>query len=229
MKNYPILIFPILAFLIISAPAYGQTNLSQFTGLWAFDSSSTKPSRDIPEKLKEYRMLVAVDQDRLMIKSQVVGPVEVRIVGTQGGSSGVMTNNSSRTSTAGSYGVMATGSTSISGESTAGSANYGGSLALYFTARDITFDLSGKEVKVDPPPGDKVNGPTRLRAKVSKDGNTIELTAIRRMTGPRGEAETTTRDTWQIAKDGQSLKFHRQVETPVSRDQLTFLMVRSGQ
>ena len=203
-----------------------QTAPLPFSGLWVLDRAKTNTAKDFPEKLRDYRMLVGQDQDRLMVKAQVVGNVEVKAEGGQSARSGIASNPSNRTSVATPGGVSATTSTS-SAESNS-FVSYGGTMALFFTAQEITYDLTGKEIKVEPAAGDAAVGGTRIKAKPSKDGKSIELTAIRKMNGVRGVTEVITRETWKISDDGQTLKMQRTVQTPEVRDQIIMILAKKA-
>ena len=214
--------------LFMAATAVAQSNTTRFTGLWVLDREKTNTVKGFPEQLKDYKMLVNADQDRLMVKSVIVGSVEVRAI--RSGTGGSISTSGSRTTAPSPNGVMATSGASVGSDLTAGKANYGGTMALYFTPGEITYDMSGKELKIEPAKNDKVNGLTRIKAKPGKDGRTMEFTIIRQMKGSAGEIETITRESWRLSEDAQSLKFYRTVETPTVRDEIIMTMKKgSGQ
>jgi hypothetical protein len=161
-----------------------------------------------------------------MVKSQVVGTVELRTKERGNALAGGLSTQGSRTTVPSQNGVMAT--TGATASASPLQASYGGTLAVYFTAPEITYDLTGKEVRVEPAPGDRVNGSTRIRAKVGKDGKSLELTVIRKMKGAQGEAEITTRERWKLSDDGKTLQLHRTVQTPAARDDIDMTLAKQG-
>ena len=216
----------VLGIAFISLNVSAQADLSAFTGLWSLDREKTNISRDFPEKLKDFKILVTTDQERLMVKFQVVGPVEPRAKDGGNTLAGGLSTQGSRTTTASPNGVMAT--TGAVASSSPLRTSYGGTLAIYFTPSEITYDLAGKEIKVEPTANDRVNGTTRIRAKVGKDNKSIEFTVFRKMKGSQGEVEIITRETWKISDDGKSLQFHRTVQTPTDRDNIDMTMAKQG-
>jgi len=224
MNRFSTLMCVVAATLLAAGAAFAQApGAAAFSGFWAFDDAKTSKSKDFPEKLKDFKMLVSSDQERLMVKAQVVPFIEPRAVGGQSSQVGISSSTASRTSVASPNGNGVSASSADGGLANA-SVNYGGTLALYFTAPEITYDLTGKEIKIEPNAGDKVNGTTRIKAKMGKDGKSVELTAIRRLKGPRGETEVTTRETWKLGDDGSTMKFHRTVESPTYRDEISMIL-----
>jgi hypothetical protein len=216
------LLFALSIGALMSIAASGQSKASAFDGNWVLDRERSNASRELPIQLRDYKMQVAEDQDRLMVRSEVVGPVEVRASGGQSGMSSIVSKSSSRTSSVPTNGVSATeAGTSMSSNSTV---SYGGTMALYFTAPETTFDMTGKEIKIEPASGEQ--GQTKIKMKMGKDGKSAEMTTIRRMKGPRGEMEIYTRDSWKLLEDGKSLKMHRTVESPIWRDEINLILTR---
>ena len=115
-----------------------------------------------------------------------------------------------------------------SGVSSSVKANFGGTMALYFTPPETTYDLTGKEIKIEPNRSDKVNGTTRIKAKTGKDGKSMEFTIFRIMKTSQGEVEIITREYWTIADDGQSMKFRKSVESPTYRDEITLVLAKKA-
>src|SRR5437762_11113780 len=122
MSKYSTISRTVFVYISLVAGVTAQSKVAQFTGLWVLDKEKTNTTKDFPERLKDFKMLVGEDRDRLMVKSQVDGPVEVRLK-SPGTFRGVVTS-------------------------------YGGTMALFFTPPEITYDLSGKEIKIEPGPGD---------------------------------------------------------------------------
>lgn len=229
MNRFFTILCTLLAVISLYGSAGAQSKASAFTGFWVWDKAKTNTSKDFPERLKDYKMLVSEDKDNLMVKSQVDGPVEVRVKGDVSNGSGGITSGSRSTAT-NQNGTMATSTAASNGPDSSGltKTNYGGTMALYFTPPETTYDLTGKEIKIEPNPGDKVNGTTRIKAKSGKDGKSMEFTIFRIMRTPRGEVEIVTREYWTIADDGQSMKFRKSVESPTYRDEITLVLAKKA-
>ena len=208
----------VFAFIFLSAVIgiKAQSPISAFTGNWMLDREKTKISKDFPQKLKNYKMMVGESDNLLSVKSQVDGEVEVVAAGR---GATVVNESASRLGTA-----TRTGDTgSVAGTS---KINYGGTMAIFFTPNDAVYNLSGEEVKVEMKQGDKVSGIARIKAKLDKSGKSLQITTIRRMKTPTGEMEVTTREVWKLSEDGKSIKFQRTVETPSARDEIVMMLAK---
>ncbi len=75
----------------------------------------------------------------------------------------------------------------------------------------VTYSLDGKETKVETPgiPGASAT----LKAKAEKDGK-LQLSSSRTFNGQAGEMTLTTKDTWELADSGKTLKITRSSESP---------------
>ncbi|HEX8423528.1 MAG TPA: hypothetical protein VF634_08955 [Pyrinomonadaceae bacterium] len=214
------LIFATL-FLTLAVGVQAQTSASAFTGPWVLDRQKTS-AKDFPQKLQNYKMLVAESENMLKVQSQVEGRVEVETSRDRARDVGPnVTPNSVGAplgQAAGGGGGPATSKTS-----------YSGTLALTFTPGQFVYDLSGKEIKVEIMRGEKVNGYARIKAKLDKSGKSLQLSTIRREKMAYGEMETNIWESWKLSEDGKSLKFTRTVETPTVRDELTMFLTRPAQ
>lgn len=205
-------------FLLATIGIRAQSQPSPFAGNWMLDKEKSDLNNDFLEKLKTYKMAVNGDTTTLNVKSQVEGDVEVKTAGNGSRATAPIDNGSltRRDTVAG----PPTGSSVNQGPERI---NYGGTLALFFTVKDATYNLNGEEVKVD-----TNQGLVRVRAKPDKSGKGLQLTTIRRMKMPKGEMEVTVRETWKLSDDGKSLKLQRTVETPSARDQIIMFLAKVG-
>ena len=222
MKN---LFFSVAFALVFLAPITeikAQSPVAAFTGGWVLDMEKTT-GKNLPAQLKNYKMLVGESENLLNVKSQALGPLEIIAARGSSGTPNIVANP--RTSSASPTGVSAT----TLGSTEAGKANYGGTLALYFTPNEATYNLNGEEVKVELKQGEKVIGIARIKAKLEKNGKTLQFSTIRRMKTPNGEMEIFIREWWKISDDGKSLKMQRTVETPTARDEITMFLMRPPQ
>jgi hypothetical protein len=214
-----------LVFLSAASGIKAQSQISAFTGTWVLDREKT-PSKNLPLKLKDYKMLVGESENLLHVKSQVEGPVDIVVARDRGASSSeIVSSSDNRTTRPGANGVSASSSVAVAAEKN----DYGGTLALYFTANEATYNLSGEEQKVEIKQGEKVNGIARIRAKLDKNGKSLQFTTIRRMRTAKGEMEITNREWWKISEDGKSLRLQRTVDTPTARDEITMVLAKTAQ
>lgn len=213
-----------VVFLASVAGVKAQSSASAFTGTWVLDKEKTS-SKDFPKKMQNYRMVVAESENLLNVKSQVEGRVEVEISKDRAADSGP--NVTPQSVVGSNTGVRSGGA--VSGPAGVAKSSYSGTLALFFTPSEVTYKLTGEEVKVELRQGEKVNGHARIKAKLDKSGKTFQVTTFRRMKTQYGEMETTTWESWKLSGDGKSLKFQRTVETPTARDELTMFLSRPAQ
>ncbi|HEX2639548.1 MAG TPA: hypothetical protein VHL50_03205, partial [Pyrinomonadaceae bacterium] len=124
--NYFRIASVLLAVAFLSLAVAAQADLSGFNGTWALDRTKTDVNHDFPEKLQDFRMLVGSDQERLMVKSQVVGTVELRTKERGNALAGGLSTQGSRTTVPSQNGVMAT--TGATASASPLQASYGGTL-----------------------------------------------------------------------------------------------------
>lgn len=226
MKRTYLGIFVSLLFLALIGNAKAQSDkppqglppqATAFTGAWLLDKEKSV-AKNFPTKLKGYRMLVGESDGLLNVKSQVDGGVEVDAARSRGNSSPAVSNSAARSTSS------VAGSAAGTGTGVVEKPSFGGTLALFFTAHEATYNLTGQETKVEIKQGDKVNGFARIKAKVDKNGKGIQFTTIRKTKTPQGEMEITTREWWKLADDGKSIRIDRTVETPSARDEVTMFL-----
>lgn len=78
----------------------------------------------------------------------------------------------------------------------------------------FTYNLDGSETTAESetPAGGEPSSVT-LNAKTEKDGK-LKLSSSRRISNQTGDLRITTKETWELAGDGKTLKVTRQTETP---------------
>lgn len=225
--TYSLLLFVLIS-LTASLGVHAQSpapSASLFAGTWVLDPVATNTSKDFPRKLKNYRIIVAENETMLNVKSVVEGPVEVEISRDKAQNNSDIISNTASRSSAGRSGPGVSGNTL--GTAAPESIAYGGTLAVFLTPNDVTYNLNGAETKLDIIQNGKVNGVARIKAKLDKRGNQIQFTTIRRMNTMKGDIEITIREVWKLSKDGKSLKFERTVETPAARDEIVMVLTRA--
>lgn len=200
----------LFAFIILLAATSvkAQSQPSVFAGEWMLDREKTNTAKDFPEKLRNFRMLVSGTESGINVKSQIDGKVDVQVAGVN--TRTAVTESASRVS-----GGQVSGVSSSSNQKV----NYGGTMALFFTANDASYKLDGEEARIETP-----QGLVRIKAKPDKSGKSLQFTIIRRMKTQNGEMEVITRESWKLSEDGKSLKLYRTVETPNVRDEITMFL-----
>lgn len=222
-----------LLFGLISLSAVGEiqaqsppASAAPFAGTWVLDKVNTNTSKDFPRKLRNYKITVADAEMMLNVKSEIDGHVEIEISRDRASdNSDIVSNTASRSSSPPGPGGV---SGNTLGTAKAETINYGGTMALFFTPNDVTYNLNGQEAKLEIKQGDKVSGIARIKAKLDKRGNQIQFTTIRRMNTMKGDIEITIREVWKLSKDGKSLRLERTVETPSARDEIVMVLVKAG-
>lgn len=210
---------------VVGIKAQTQPSAAAFNGTWVLDKVKTSP-KDFPQKLINYKVIVGESENLLNVKSQSEGKVEVEVSRDRVSRNiGVGDNTAGRGASPPASGVAVASSRSVEAEKP----NYGGTLALYYTPNEVTYNLNGEEQKVEIRQGEKVNGIARIKAKLDKSGKSLQFSTIRRMRTNLGEIEITMRETWKLSDDGKSIKLVRTVETPTARDQITMILTKPAQ
>jgi hypothetical protein len=75
-----------------------------------------------------------------------------------------------------------------------------------------TYKLDGTETTVET--GGQRPGTASLKGKASDGGKKLELVTTRTFTTQNGEMTLTTKETWELADGGKTLKVHRTSESP---------------
>src|SRR4051794_31241940 len=132
MKFTRSLPFAAVALALFAAGSYAQTpDITAFNGIWTLDRNKTNITRNFPEKLKDFKMQIGSDQDKLVVKQEVVGDLEITQVDNQAPAPIIM--RAPALSNAGNSGAGAVAATSGvgGGPSTAPrSQNFGGTYAI---------------------------------------------------------------------------------------------------
>ncbi len=87
-----------------------------------------------------------------------------------------------------------------------------------------TYDLSGKETKVDI---DGPNGKMPQMLKATKDGAKLTLSKSSSFSGPMGDVTITTKETWELGADGKSLTVNREQSSPRGTNTSTMVFTKS--
>jgi hypothetical protein len=215
MKKYWFSLSLVFVFLLGALAASAQSKAAVFTGDWVLDREKTN-IKNLPQKFKDYKMSVSEIDNNLSVKS-VLDPTPFEIEDSNNRN----TNNSRvATNTAGrGSGGGAPVSATTSGGTTTQAPNFNGTMALFFTPQQISYNLAGEEIKIE-----IKNGIARIKAKPDKSGKAMQFTTIRQMQTPNGQMEIITRESWKLSEDGKSLKLERSIQTPSARDEITLML-----
>lgn len=86
-----------------------------------------------------------------------------------------------------------------------------------------TYNLDGKEVTIEQEtPMGKV--PVKMSGKA--DGAKLKLASSRTFNGPNGEITTTTKETWSLSDDGNTLTVEREMTSPRGTNSTTSVYTR---
>lgn len=77
-------------------------------------------------------------------------------------------------------------------------------------AQKSTYNLDGSETTAEM--GGRMPGKATLTAKWSSDGKALDLTSVRKFNAQGNEVTRTTKDHWELADGGKTLKVHRNSE-----------------
>jgi hypothetical protein len=201
----------VLGLFLTASVNYSQTSDGAFVGTWTLNTVKTK-MQDFPREFRGYKIVLDQNAESLNIKNFVEGAIEPRF------------KDDNRRA--------ATTQESIWGDSKQASSSgltvkptYGGSMALskIFTPVELAYSLDGKEKNVDILQNGEVIGTAKTKAKLNKEGTSLEVTIVRKMKTMRaGQTEMTiyVREKWDVIEDGKALKYSKTVELPSARDDI---------
>lgn len=217
MKKISILSLTTLVFLT-AISSYSQTSNGAFVGTWVLNTEKTK-IQELPREFKGYKIIVAQNDTSINIKNFVDGTIEPRF-NNQGGSS-----VSSRDSIWGDTRQSSTTGMTVK-------PNYSGSMALskIFTPLEVAYSLDGKEKTVDIMQNGEAIGTAKIKAKMEKEGKSLQITIVRRMKTMKAgqtEVEIYVREKWDVVENGKMLKYSKTVELPSARDDVILYFNRT--
>ena len=212
-------LFFALVFLSATVTISAQTpSATAFAGTWTLDQNKTK-MQDLPREFNNYRLVIAQAENKIGIKNNIDGQI---IPDTTSKSS----SNVARTSD-GIWGDGRAQGAMVKPE-------YGGSMALSksMTPPEVAYEVDGQEktVEVRQPDGTVV-GTAKTKAKLGKDGKSLQVTTVRRFkTMKAGQTEfiVYTREKWDLLEDGKTLKYAKTVELPNATDDILLFFTKDA-
>jgi hypothetical protein len=102
-------------------------------------------------------------------------------------------------------------------------------MALQMSAREVNFPLDGKlttipmeEGRTGQANGERPTGTATVKAEWKKGGKQLELITIHKMTMQGQERIITSKDRWELTKEGQ-LQVRRSIELPMGAEEVKLL------
>ncbi|MGH9839013.1 MAG: hypothetical protein ACREEM_09530 [Blastocatellia bacterium] len=226
--------------------AWAQVKTTDFTGTWVLDKVKTQ---NLPATLESYTLNVEQDEQRMALDARLEGELNMP-GGGRGGMGGGMPRGrrggggfpGGGGGFPGGGGGGFPGGGGMGGPGGGGMGGPGGmpggmsipkemvmTMALQMGVRRATFPLNG-EMTVIPmeegrePEGNaaRPSGTASVRGEWKKGGKQLELTAIHKINLQGEERVISSKDRWEITKEGQLL-VRRSVELPMGSEEVKLL------
>ena len=168
---------------------------NDFSGVWTLNKQKT---HGLPKDLKGFTLVVTQNEQQLVVKTRLEGGVQAKAEDSN------MTNG-------GTYLTM-----------WGGAGGYRpGTLALSVVMPQLTYSLDGKETTAE---GVVSSITSKLKAKWSKDGKTLDLSLVQKDTASMQQGTTDTiKERWTLSAGGDVLKVQRSVGTAGGSDAITLI------
>jgi hypothetical protein len=170
---------------------------ANFSGTWVLDKNKSDGLPPQWQNIESYTMVVTQDDKQLTVENKIVGGARADREqngargegGGQGGQSGGMTGSRRQGGVGGQGGGR------------------GGRGGMGMGMGAATYKLDGTETKVES--ADGRGGGATLKAQWKDSGRVLELTNARSFNLQGSEMTRTTRDRWELADGGNTLKVKR--------------------
>ena len=185
--------------LVLLAGAWAVSAASaNFSGTWVLDKAKSEGLPPQWQNLESYTMVVSEDDKQLTVENRIVAGA--RPTTDQGGAEpGVGRGDGNSTG-----GGRREGGFGRQGRGGRGS-GFGAGMAA------ATYKLDGTETKVESAGGR--GGGATLKAELLNGGNVLSLTNTRTINFQGNETTRTTRERWELADGGKTLKVQRTTDT----------------
>jgi hypothetical protein len=201
------------AALALLAGIWSVSAATDFSGTWSLDKSKSKGLPRQMDNIESYTMVVTQDEKQLTVENKITAGA--RMGGDRGGSGGQGGRPEG--------GVGGQGSGRRQGGFGQGGGR-GGRGGFGMGMGTATYKLDGSETKIESAGGR--SGAAALSAKWKDGGKSLELTNTRSMNFQGNEVTRTTKERWELADDGKTLKVKRSVEGPQGSQESTLVFVR---
>lgn len=207
----------IIVGLLLGCYAFGQTpSKADFSGTWILDTAKTK---NLPKELESYTISVKQLSDKIDIKTEVKGDIQMRRGGGQGGNRGEGGGQRGGFGGGGGRGEGGEGGGGFGG----GAPSFNGRIALQGYFPEIVYMLDEQESIIDIKQGETVTGKAKMKTKWKKDGKVLEMTITREFDRNGQKMSIPTKENWELADEGKTLKIKREVSMPMGLDSINLV------
>ncbi len=191
---------------------------TDFSGVWVLDKSKSQGLPPQIENVESYTMTVTQDDQQLTVESKITGGGRPR-----GGEPGAIGRGDGRRpdGVGGQGGGRRPDGAGGQGGGQGGGRGRGGFGMGMPTA---TYKLDGTENKIESAGGR--GGSATLKAQWKDGGKALELTNSRSFNFQGNETTRTTKERWELADGGKSLKVNRTVDGPQGSQEFTLVFTK---
>lgn len=198
-----------MALVLVAGVCFASSTPANFSGTWVLDKNKSDGLPPQWQNIESYTMVVTQDDSRLTVENKIAGGA--RAGGDQNGPRGE--NRSRRESAGGQVGSQdggQSGSTPSGRRQGGGPGGRDGRGGMGMGMGTATYKLDGSETKVESAGGR--GGGATFKAQWKDSGKVLELTNARSFEVQGNEMTRTTKDRWELADGGKTLKVKRTVD-----------------
>ena len=182
---------------------------ANFSGKWSLDKSKSQELPPQLENVESYTLTVTQDDQQLTVDTQITGGARPEGGGRRpdgaGGQGGGGFGGRRRPDSAG-------GDTQGQGQGQGGGRGRGGRGGFGMGSGTVIYKLDGSETKTEAPANGR-GGAASMKAQWKDGGKSLELTTTRSFNFQGNETTRTTKDRWELADGGKTLKIKRSIDT----------------
>ncbi len=197
-----------LALVLLAGVSIASSTPANFSGTWALDKNKSDGLPPQWQNIESYTMVVTQDDKQLTVENKIAGGA--RAGGEQNGVSG----DSGRRQSGGQAGDQGGGQAGSRRQGgfggQGGRGGRGGGMGMGMGMGTATYKLDGGETKIESAGGR--GGGATLKAQWKDSGKVLELTNTRSFNLQGNEMTRTTRDRWELAEGGKTLKVKRTID-----------------
>jgi hypothetical protein len=214
-----------LALVLLAGVSIASSTPANFSGTWVLDKNKSDGLPPQWQNIESYTMVVTQDDKQLTVENKIAGGA--RAGGEQNGASGV----GGRRQGGGQAGGQGSGQGGgqrggIDGGRREGGfggqgGGRGGRGGMGMGMGTATYKLDGSETKIESAGGR--GGGATLKALWKDSGKVLELTNTRSFNLQGSEMTRTTKDRWELADGGKTLKVKRTIDGPQGTQESTLV------
>lgn len=195
--------------LVLAAGVFAASGTpANFSGTWVLDKDKSDGLPPQWQNISSYTMIVTQDDKQLTVENKIAGGA--RAGGEESGASGESSPRRERGSQDGSQNGGMTGARRQGGFGGQGGGRGGRGGGMGMGMGAATYKLDGTETRVESAGGR--GGGATLKALWKDSGKVLELTNTRSFNIQGNEMSRTTKDRWELADGGKTLKVKRTVD-----------------